>query len=147
MVSDSGGLEPPTPGRSRNMAAIRRTDTRVEVELRSALHRQGLRFRKDFPISASGQRSRPDIVFTRWKVAVFVDGCFWHSCPEHGRRPAKNTSYWSPKLARNTERDREQTAALESEGWIVIRLWEHTPTEDMASAISTAVRQQQARKI
>jgi len=101
-----------TPGRSRNMAAIRRQDTKPEVELRSALHRSGYRFRKDHPIRAGGKLIRPDIVFTKHKVAIFVDGCFWHSCPIHGRKPIKNEKYWSPKLEGNALRDREQTAAL-----------------------------------
>lgn len=113
------------PVRSRNMAAVRRTDTKPELALRSALHRDGLRFRKDFPIRLDGARARPDIVFTRARIAVFVDGCFWHSCPQHGTRPATNTDYWNPKLERNAARDRRNTEALTSAGWTVIRIWEH----------------------
>jgi DNA mismatch endonuclease, patch repair protein len=119
-----------SPGRSRNMAAIHRRDTKPEVALRSALHRSGLRFRKDYPVRVNGKLIRPDIAFPRRRVAVFVDGCFWHSCPEHGRRPGKNGEYWLPKLTRNVARDREQTQALESAGWAVVRIWEHvTPAE------------------
>jgi DNA mismatch endonuclease (patch repair protein) len=121
------------------MAAIRRTDTVPERELRSVLHRRGLRFRKDFAIVVGGKRTRPDIVFTRVKVAVFVDGCFWHCCPQHGRRPSKNTGYWSPKLRRNVERDREQTVLLERAGWAVARFWEHEAVHESADTVATLV--------
>ncbi|MBX7136315.1 MAG: very short patch repair endonuclease [Fimbriimonadaceae bacterium] len=131
-----------TPGRSRNMAAIRRQDTKAEVELRSALHRSGYRFRKDHPIPADGKLIRPDIVFTKRKVAIFVDGCFWHSCPTHGRQPTANADYWSPKLQRNAERDRQQTAALESAGWTVLRFWEHEAQPTVIDAIREAVSRQ-----
>ncbi len=73
----------------------------------------------------SGVRVRPDIVFTRRKLAVFVDGCFWHVCPEHGRQPTRNERYWSPKLRRNVERDRLADEALAEAGWQVLRIWEH----------------------
>jgi DNA mismatch endonuclease (patch repair protein) len=119
-------------GRRRNMQANRRRDTRPELALRSALHRAGFRYRCDFRIDLLGGRVRPDIVFTRKRVAVFVDGCFWHCCPEHGSKPSVNQSYWSPKLARNVERDARNTAWLTEAGWTVVRIWEH---EDIASAI------------
>nr|WP_263987713.1 very short patch repair endonuclease [Mycolicibacterium novocastrense] len=130
-----------SPGRSRNMAGIRRCDTRPEIVLRRALHRLGLRFRKDFPVRIGSKTIRPDIVFTKRRVAVFVDGCFWHSCPEHGRRPTVNDEYWGPKLARNMARDQEQTFLLKQEGWSVLRFWEH---EDPLSAADRVA--QYARK-
>jgi DNA mismatch endonuclease (patch repair protein) len=120
------------------MAAIRRADTKPEVALRSALHRAGLRFRKDLRLDAGGIKPRPDVVFTKQRVAVFVDGCFWHSCPEHGREPRVNTDYWTPKLMRNRERDRTQTRALSAHGWTVVRLWEHQPLEEMTRAVLNA---------
>lgn len=83
---------------------------------------------------------RPDIVFTRKRVAIFVDGCFWHSCPEHGRQPTANTGYWSPKLARNRERDRQNTEALESAGWTVLRVWEHEAVEETLARVKHVVR-------
>lgn len=128
---------PLTPGRSRNMAAIRRTDTKPEVALRSALHRLGYRFRKDYRFEASGVKVRPDVVFTARKVAVFVDGCFFHCCPEHGRLPTRNEWYWTPKLAGNVERDRAADAALTGAGWTVVRVWEH---EDLPSVVERVVR-------
>lgn len=124
-----------TPGRRRNMQAIRRSETKPEVRLRSALHRAGLRFRKDMRLDLPSGRVRPDIVFTRAKLAVFVDGCFWHACPEHGHQPAQNVAYWAPKLERTIERDRRNTATLEIAGWTVLRFWEHQSTEVATSTV------------
>jgi DNA mismatch endonuclease (patch repair protein) len=136
---------PQSEGRSRNLQAIRRTDTKPEIRLRSLLHRQGLRFRKDHRLDlADGTRVRPDVVFTRAKIAVFYDSCFWHACPQHGRRPAVNDWYWGPKLERTAERDRSATEALNSHGWSVVRIWEHDALDDAALAITAAVRARQA---
>ena len=122
------------------MRAIRRTDTKPEVALRRALHRQGYRFRKDYRLDlAEGKRVRPDIAFTARRVAVFVDGCFWHACPEHGGKPAKNTWYWEPKLQRNVERDRLADAALSAAGWDVVRVWEHEPLDAAVTAVLAAL--------
>lgn len=132
------GLYPPpmNEGRSRNMQANRRSDTKPEVSLRRALHRQGYRYRKDLRFEVGGVKVRPDIVFTARKVAVYVDGCFWHVCPVHGRRPTKNEWYWTPKLRRNVERDRAADAALTAAGWRVVRLWEH---EELPRAVAAVV--------
>ncbi|WP_272937896.1 very short patch repair endonuclease [Mycolicibacterium iranicum] len=131
----------PSPARSRNMAAIRRTDTRPELLLRSALHARGLRFRKDYAVRAEGRIIRPDVAFTRYRVAVFLDGCFWHGCPEHGRPPKSNNSYWLPKLAKNAQRDIEQTQILTEAGWTVVRLWEHVAIGDAVSTVCDALRE------
>jgi DNA mismatch endonuclease (patch repair protein) len=104
--------------------------------LRSALHRAGLRFRKDLRLDLGSVRPRPDIVFPRTKVAVFVDGCFWHSCPVHGTQPSRNADYWLPKLARNVERDQQQDAELADHGWRVVRIWEH---ESLGMAVRRVV--------
>jgi DNA mismatch endonuclease, patch repair protein len=137
------GIEPPgyvtSPGRSRTMAAIRRRDTKPEVALRSAIHRLGYRFRKDYPLRVDGKLIRPDIAFTRRLVAVFIDGCFWHCCPEHGRRPGVNECYWSPKLEANVRRDQVQTAALQAAGWQVLRFWEHEKVDLIVSRIADAL--------
>lgn len=127
---------PLNEGRSRNMQANRRSNTKPEVALRSALHRLGFRYRKDFRLDLGTVKVRPDIVFTARKVAVFVDGCFWHVCPEHGREPTTNEWYWTPKLRRNIERDRMVNEALGAAGWRVVRLWEH---EALASAVEVVV--------
>src|ERR1700735_647026 len=98
------------------MPANRRTDTKPELALRRELHRQGLRYRKDYRLDLEGARVRPDLPYTARRVAVFVDGCFWHVCPQHGTKPANNTWYWGPKLTRNVERDRAADAALAAAG-------------------------------
>lgn len=123
-----------------SMLGNKRTGTKPEIALRSALHAAGLRFRKDLRIDLDGARPRPDIVFTRAKVAVFVDGCYWHSCPVHATTPTRNADYWTPKLARNVERDREQDAALRKAGWTVVRVWEHVPTAEAVQTVLAALR-------
>lgn len=131
----------PTSTASRNrMRANRRANTRPEIQLRSVLHKRGFRFRKDFPIRLEGRRTvYPDIVFTKKMVAVFVDGCFWHSCPEHGTIPKSNQDYWTPKLQQNVERDRDVSRRLRDAGWAVIRIWEHEETEEAATTILSIV--------
>jgi DNA mismatch endonuclease, patch repair protein len=124
------------PGRAANMRGNRRADTKPELALRAALHAMGYRYRKDFRLDLPLRRVRPDIAFTSRKVAVFVDGCFWHVCPDHGSKPKNNDWYWSPKLARNVERDRAADEALAQAGWTVVRLWEHVP---LTAAIDTVV--------
>jgi len=130
---------PLSPGRSANMKANRRRDTKPELALRSALHAMGYRYRKDLRLDLPRRRVRPDIAFTSRKVAVFVDGCFWHACPDHGSKPKNNEWYWSPKLAKNVERDRAADAALAEAGWTVVRLWEHVPVADAVAAVIAAV--------
>lgn len=111
-------------GRRRNMQANRSRDTGPELAVRSLLHARGLRYRvHSAPLT--GVRRRADIVFTRLKLAVFIDGCFWHACPMHSRPVAVNSDYWSPKLVRNQERDRETDALLVRHGWTPLRFWEH----------------------
>jgi len=122
------------------MRANRRTDTTPELALRHALHRLGYRYRKDYRLDLDGgRRVRPDIAFTARKVAVFVDGCFWHACPEHGSKPRANEWYWGPKLVRNVERDRINNAALILAGWTVVRLWEHVPLDEAITTVITAL--------
>jgi DNA mismatch endonuclease (patch repair protein) len=87
----------------------------------------------------SAVKARPDVVFTRARVAVFYDDCFWHACPVHGRQPTVNEWYWTPKLARTVERDRRTTDALDSDGWLVIRVWAHDDLEQTASEIADVV--------
>ena len=118
------------------MRSNRRSDTKPEVALRSLLHRTGLRFRKDFPIRLSGGGVvHADIAFTRSKVAVFVDGCFWHCCPVHGTIPKSNQEYWVPKLKQNVDRDRMKDRELLIAGWRVLRFWEHVDPEAAKSDI------------
>ena len=127
---------PTSSNATKKMRSNRRVDTKPEVALRSSLHRGGLRFRKDYPIRLpDGRTVRPDIVFTRRKVAVFVDGCFWHSCPQHGTSPKSNQDYWIPKLLQNVERDYLTNERLRASGWRVIRVWEHEPTIEARATI------------
>ena len=146
-VSSGKGLSQPkrscppplNAGRSRNMRANRRADTKPELALRSELHARGWRFRKDLRMQVSGVWVRPDVVFTRRRVAVFVDGCFWHVCPEHGRDPKTNEWYWAPKLRRNLERDQIANKALSGGGWCVVRVWEHEPLQSAVNVIERAL--------
>ena len=96
------------------------------------------RFRKDLRLDLGGVRPRPDIVFTRRKVAVYVDGC-WHACPEHSSAPRNNAGYWGPKLRGNVERDKRYDLALEAHGWRVVRAWEHEPVEAIVDKVEAAV--------
>ncbi|MBM0224341.1 very short patch repair endonuclease [Micromonospora sp. ATA51] len=95
--------------------------TKPEMLLRRELHRRGLRFRVNHPALPG----RPDVAFTRVRLAVFVDGCFWHMCPQHSTMPKNNAAWWSQKLHRNVERDREKDAHLRSLDWHVLHVWEH----------------------
>lgn len=100
-----------------------------------------MRYRKDLRFRAGDRDVRPDLVFTKQKLAVFVDGCFWHGCPSHGRTPGgQNRAYWVAKLERNSARDQLDNAALAAAGWTVIRVWEHESTQTAADRIERAVR-------
>lgn len=132
-----------SPARRRIMQANRSRDTAPELALRRLIHAEGMRYR----VSARplpGVRRTADLVFGPAKVAVFVDGCFWHSCPQHGTMPATNPDYWQPKLARNVERDRETDRLLRAAGWLSIRVWEH---EDVVKVAQRVVRTTRSRRL
>ena len=129
-----------TPARRRIMQANRPRDTSPELALRRLLHASGLRYRVAVRPIPQLRRSA-DLVFRPAKVAVFVDGCFWHCCPSHGTVPATNADYWVPKLARNFERDRETDRALADAGWLSVRVWEHEDPEEAAVRIAGLVRE------
>ena len=116
------------------MESQRRRDTKPEVALRRALFAQGLRFRVAYPIPGMARRSI-DIAFPRAKVAIFVDGCFWHSCPEHGVSPKASSEWWRTKLEQNRTRDQATTEHLSQAGWTVLRVWEHVPPQDVVPTI------------
>ena len=127
------------PGTSARMRRIGRRDTPHEVELRRLLHRTGLRYRIDAaPID--GIRRRADIIFPSAKVALFVDGCFWHLCPVHGEIPTRNHEWWNAKLTRNRNRDHETDRFLAEAGWISLRIWEHQAPESVVRRIERLVR-------
>lgn len=123
------------------MQANRARDTKPELDVRRLLHARGLRYR----VAAAplpGLRRRADIVFPRQRVAVFIDGCFWHGCDEHGRRTFQhNADYWPTKIATNMARDIDTTERLLSAGWCVLRFWEHESASDVANAIEQAIRE------
>jgi DNA mismatch endonuclease, patch repair protein len=120
------------------MRANRSRDTGPEMAVRRVLHARGLRYRVDHPLPFD-RRRRADIAFTRAKVAVFIDGCFWHGCPEHGTTPRTNTAFWSEKIARNRARDQDTTERLEKLGWAVLRFWEHSDPLRAAASVACAV--------
>ncbi|MFI7252798.1 very short patch repair endonuclease [Micromonospora chalcea] len=129
-----------SPGRRRNMQANRSRDTQPELEIRRALHKLGLRYRVAFA-PEPGLRRRADIVFTRARVAVFIDGCFWHGCPKHGRSSFNhNVDYWPAKIAANVARDADTTQRLHRAGWLVLRFWEHEDSAAVVEDIRRAVR-------
>ncbi|GAA1239895.1 very short patch repair endonuclease [Janibacter melonis] len=113
-----------SPSLSARMSVARRRDTAPEVALRRELHARGRRFRLVVKVPGNNRRTI-DIAFPRQRLAVFVDGCFWHGCPEHGTRPAANSAWWEQKLAANYGRDRDTDGLLEAAGWRVLRIWEH----------------------
>jgi len=129
------------------MKANRRADTQPEIAVRSLLHRRGLRFRKDVSLRVAEVRTTADIVFAKHRLAIFIDGCFWHQCPEHSHVPRANPGYWERKLARNVARDQRVTERLSDAGWDVLRIWEHVPPEeaadDRASGLEISTRRYQ----
>lgn len=120
------------------MADARRRDTKPEVLLRRELHRRGRRFRVIVRVPGNNRRTI-DIAFTRQKLAVFVDGCFWHGCPIHGTRPTANHEWWRMKLESNQARDDDTDRLLASAGWVVLRIWEHTDPADAADLVEAAL--------
>lgn len=123
----------------RRMQANRGRDTGPERMLRSALHRLGLRFRLHRPI-VPGVRRRPDVVFPSARVAVFVDGCFWHGCPRHGTQAKANAAFWTDKIATNRRRDVDTDRRLREAGWQVVRVWEHEEPDVGAKRVAQVVR-------
>jgi DNA mismatch endonuclease (patch repair protein) len=130
-------------GVRRSMQSNGPRDTRPEVALRSGLHAAGLRFRKHYrPVK--GSRSEVDVAFTRWRLAVQLDGCFWHGCPQHATRPATNEQWWAEKLDANAARDRRTDEMLSEAGWTVLRFWEHEAVVDIVARVCQEVDRRRA---
>lgn len=125
------------------MSRQKTTGTGPEISLRRELHRRGLRFR----VNVKGMPGRPDIVFTRARIVVQVDGCFWHGCPDHGVAPKTNADWWKAKLEANRERDTSNDRLLTESGWIVIRAWEHEPPADIADRVEAEWRVRTGRNL
>lgn len=138
-------LSPPTPATRAKMQAQGRRDTAPELALRRELHRRHRRFFVD-RAPVAGLRRRADLVFPRLRVAVFVDGCFWHGCPVHGRVPSSNADWWQTKLARNARRDRDTDRRLHEQGWSVVRVWEHQPVQQAADEVETLLTAAERRR-
>lgn len=136
-------LKPANEHVRRQMEKMGRGDTGPEMALRRELHRRGLRFRLHRKIDFDRRRSI-DIVFPKEKVAVFVDGCFWHYCPEHAVLPKNNAEFWRAKLEANRSRDVATTRELEACGWRVVRVWEHQHPSDAAAEIDAVVSELRA---
>jgi DNA mismatch endonuclease (patch repair protein) len=122
------------------MEANRRTETKPERLLRSVLHARGLRFRKDRRINVADRWVRPDIVFGPARLAVFIDGCFWHRCPVHATYPRANAQFWQAKFDRTVTRDRTDDHALKQAEWAVVRIWEHEDPNMAADRVESVVR-------
>jgi DNA mismatch endonuclease (patch repair protein) len=120
------------------MQAQRSRHTAPELAVRRLLHAAGLRYRVDRP-PLPGLRRRADLVFRPARVAVYVDGCFWHGCPGHGTRPRANRDWWEAKISRNRARDADTDARLAAAGWRVVRVWEHEPLAEAAERVAAAV--------
>lgn len=130
-------------GAARSMRANRGRDTTLELNIRRRLHAAGYRYRVDYaPIS--GTRRRADIVFTRLRVAVFVDGCFWHGCPIDYTAPRSNADFWRAKLDSNRARDLDTNARLAETGWVVLRFWEHDTLNEMFDSIKDSLEHLQS---
>jgi DNA mismatch endonuclease (patch repair protein) len=137
VAAERGTPAASSPDALRRMKSQRQRDTAAETTLRSLLHRRGLRFRVHYALP--NLRRRADIAFPRLRIAVFVDGCFWHGCPQHGTWPKQNASWWREKIEANRRRDADTDARLEEQGWSVIRVWEHEQAEAAAKSIEDAV--------
>ena len=131
--------------RSKNMSAIRSKETKMERMVRKELWSKGIRYRKN----VNGLFGHPDIAIKKYKIAVFLDSCFWHCCPLHFKRPSTNTEYWDKKIRKNILRDNEVTEYYLQKGWLVLRFWEHDVKEDparIAEEIIKMIRKVQKRK-
>lgn len=128
-----------SPAVRRNMQANRGRDTTPELAVRSLLHARGFRYRVNVPL-AFDRRRRADITFSRVRLAVFIDGCYWHGCPYHFQLPKTNATFWQTKIAGNQSRDAETDAALRASGWSVLRFWEHEPPEQVVDAVIRSYR-------
>lgn len=126
--------------RSEIMSRVRSKDTKPELRVRSALHRRGLRYRLNYSLPG-----KPDIVFVKAKVAVFIDSCFWHGCHQHLRKPKSNAEYWNAKIARNVERDAEVDAEYADSEWLQLRFWEHALKANFGSCVDDIERAVQTR--
>ena len=145
MNSSEPDRKAPSAALSARMSVLARKDTKPELAIRRVLHAAGLRYRLQVPVPGVPRRTI-DIAFTRARLAVFVDGCFWHSCPEHGTKPAANSDWWAWKLARTKARDHDTNQVLAEQGWDVLRLWEHEDPEAALPKVVEELRRSQMKR-
>jgi DNA mismatch endonuclease (patch repair protein) len=127
--------------RKKNMQNIHSKDTNIELKVRSALHKKGFRYRKNVKYLIG----KPDIIFKNNKTVIFIDSCFWHKCQYHYVQPKSRLEYWIPKIERNVKRAREVNKQLKSEGWLVIRIWEHSIKKDFEKCMASLIKKIRAR--
>jgi DNA mismatch endonuclease (patch repair protein) len=139
-VTKDANPRPSSIAAQHRMQATRRRDTPGEIALRTALRALGLRYRVD--VTLPGTRRRADVAFLKKKVAVFVDGCFWHGCPEHGTWPKANANWWQTKIKTNQRRDKDTELRLQAAGWTVLRFWEHADAAVAARCVAKALKEQ-----
>ena len=130
----------------RRMKSVRQRGTSAELSLRRNLFRRGLRYRVNAVVIDKPRRSA-DVVFKSLRIAVFVDGCFWHGCPRHATWPRANKAFWLDKIEANRKRDLETTALLSKAGWLVLRFWEHDDMEAASRRVATAVARRRGRSM
>lgn len=131
-------IQPSSPEASRRLAKVRQKDTDAEIALRRELYRSGLRYRVDFVVLNKPRRIA-DIVFPKLKIAIYVDGCFWHGCPDHATWPKRNAEFWRKKIETNRTRDEDTNVRLRNAGWTVFRFWRHESPIEAANTIALAV--------
>ena len=127
-------VQPSSPEASRRMAKVRQKGTGAEIALRRDLYRRGLRYRVDFEVLKIPRRVA-DIAFPGLRIAIFIDGCFWHGCPEHATWPKQNAEFWRQKIEANCARDTDTNERLRNIGWTVLRFWEHEPPTEAVDIV------------
>ena len=127
-------VQPSSPEASRRMAKVRQKGTGAEIALRRDLYRRGLRYRVDFEVLKKPRRVA-DIAFQGLRIAIFIDGCFWHGCPEHATWPKQNAEFWRQKIEANCARDTDTNERLRNIGWTVLRFWEHEPPTEAVDIV------------
>lgn len=128
----------------KRMQSVRQKNTSAEAALRRELHRRGLRYRVQVAVLTKPRRVA-DVAFSGLRVAVFVDGCFWHGCPQHATWPKQNAEFWRAKILANQQRDRDTDERLRAEGWKVIRAWAHEAPVRVAAKVATAVEERREK--
>jgi DNA mismatch endonuclease (patch repair protein) len=137
-------VEASTPEARRRMQRVRQKNTLAEAVLRRELHARGLRYRIHVPVLTKPRRVA-DVALNGLRVAIFVDGCFWHGCPLHATWPKRNAEFWRAKILANQERDRDTDERLHSQGWMVVRVWAHEPPDQAAGRIAKIIEERKAR--